>query len=301
MAKLSYHVPVMLEECIDFLKIDPNGVYVDCTYGGGSHSEAILKKLSKNGKLFAFDQDPDAEANVVQDERLVFIDGNFRHLKKLLKIHGVKEVDGILADLGVSSHQFDSAKRGFSYGSNEFLDMRMEPDVKLTAADILNKYRSEELVRVFSNYGEVRNSKTLAEAIVSFRAARRFKVVPDLNSVLDAVMLGDRFKYMAQVFQALRIEVNDELKALKDLLVQGGEVLKTNGRFVVMSYHSLEDKLVKNYFKTGNTEGEHEKDFYGNISKNFKLITKKPIVASDDEKKLNPRSTSSRLRVAEKI
>lgn len=301
MAKLSYHVPVMLEECIDFLKIDPNGVYVDCTYGGGSHSEAILKKLSKNGKLFAFDQDPDAEANVVQDERLVFIDGNFRHLKKLLKIHGIKEVDGILADLGVSSHQFDSAKRGFSYGSNEFLDMRMEPDLKLTAADILNKYRSEELVRVFSNYGEVRNSKTLAEAIVSFRAARRFKVVPDLNSVLDAVMLGDRFKYMAQVFQALRIEVNDELKALKDLLVQGGEVLKTNGRFVVMSYHSLEDKLVKNYFKAGNTEGEHVKDFYGNIAKNFKLITKKPIVASDDEKKLNPRSTSSRLRVAEKI
>jgi 16S rRNA (cytosine1402-N4)-methyltransferase len=203
--------------------------------------------------------------------------------------------------LGVSSHQLDAAKRGFSYGSDEFLDMRMEPDLKLTAADVLNKYSPEELLRVFSHYGEVRNSRTLSDAIVGARSSRKFKVVPDLLAVLESVMIGERYKYLAQVFQALRIEVNDEMKALKELLVQGGEVLGNGGRFVVLSYHSLEDRLVKNYFKAGNPEGEHEKDFYGNIKKSFNMLTKKPISPSDAERKMNPRSGSARLRVAEKI
>ena len=301
MSSKNYHVPVMLDECIEYLNIDPHGIYVDVTYGGGGHSKSILNQLGPEGRLYAFDQDPDAERNIIQDPRLVFIDGNFRHLKKLLKIHGVKQVDGILADLGVSSHQLDSAKRGFSYGSDEFLDMRMEPDQKLTAADILNKYTPEDLLRVMSNYGEVRNSKTLVDAITSARSLRKFKVVPDLLAVLETVMIGDRFRYMAQVFQALRIEVNDEMGALKDLLMQGGEILGSGGRFVVLSYHSLEDRLVKNYFKTGNTEGEHVKDFYGNIEKWFSQITKKPLEPNEVEKKNNPRSGSARLRVAEKL
>lgn len=301
MSEKVYHIPLMLNECIEYLNIDPHGIYVDVTYGGGGHSRSILNKLDSDGRLFAFDQDPDAERNIINDDRLVFIDGNFRHLKKLLKIHGVKEVNGILADLGVSSHQLDAAKRGFSYGSDEFLDMRMEPDLKLTAADVLNKYSPEELLRVFSHYGEVRNSRTLSDAIVGARSSRKFKVVPDLLAVLESVMIGERYKYLAQVFQALRIEVNDEMKALKELLVQGGEVLGNGGRFVVLSYHSLEDRLVKNYFKAGNPEGEHEKDFYGNIKKSFNMLTKKPISPSDAERKMNPRSGSARLRVAEKI
>lgn len=301
MSEKVYHIPVMLNECIEYLNIDPHGIYVDVTYGGGGHSRSILNKLDSDGRLFAFDQDPDAERNIINDDRLVFIDGNFRHLKKLLKIHGVKEVNGILADLGVSSHQLDAAKRGFSYGSDEFLEMRMEPDLKLTAADVLNKYSPEELLRVFSHYGEVRNSRTLSDAIVGARSSRKFKVVPDLLAVLESVMIGERYKYLAQVFQALRIEVNDEMKALKELLVQGGEVLGNGGRFVVLSYHSLEDRLVKNYFKAGNPEGEHEKDFYGNIKKSFNMLTKKPISPSDAERKMNPRSGSARLRVAEKI
>jgi len=301
MSEKVYHIPVMLNECIEYLNIDPHGIYVDVTYGGGGHSRSILNKLDSDGRLFAFDQDPDAERNIINDDRLVFIDGNFRHLKKLLKIHGVKEVNGILADLGVSSHQLDAAKRGFSYGSDEFLDMRMEPDLKLTAANVLNKYSPEELLRVFSHYGEVRNSRTLSDAIVGARSSRKFKVVPDLLAVLESVMIGERYKYLAQVFQALRIEVNDEMKALKELLVQGGEVLGNGGRFVVLSYHSLEDRLVKNYFKAGNPEGEHEKDFYGNIKKSFNMLTKKPISPSDAERKMNPRSGSARLRVAEKI
>ena len=291
----------MLNECIEYLNIDPHGIYVDVTYGGGGHSRSILNKLDSDGRLYAFDQDPDAERNIIKDERLVFIDGNFRHLKKLLKIHGVKQVNGILADLGVSSHQLDSAKRGFSYGSNEFLDMRMEPEQKLTAADVLNKYSPDDLLRVLSHYGEVRNSRTLADAIISARSLRKFKVVPDLIAVLEGVMIGDRYRYLAQVFQALRIEVNDEMKALKELLMQGGEVLSAKGRFVVLSYHSLEDRLVKNYFKAGNPEGEHEKDFYGNIKKSFFQLTKKPLEPSLEEKKINPRSGSARLRVAEKI
>lgn len=301
MSEKNYHVPVMLNECIEYLNIDPNGIYVDVTFGGGGHSKAILKHLGADGRLYAFDQDPDAATNVVKDERLIFVDGNFRELKKMLKVHGVRQVNGILADLGVSSHQLDAAKRGFSYGSDEFLDMRMQPGSSLTAADVLNKHTPDDLLKVFSHYGEVRNSRTLADAVVQARSQRKFKVVPDLLAVLETVMVGDRFKYLAQVFQALRIEVNDEMGALKDLLMQGGEVLAPGGRVVVMSYHSLEDRLVKNFFKAGNPEGEHDKDFYGNIKKNFKILTKKPVEPTLEERRSNTRSGSARLRVAEKI
>ncbi|HMG16001.1 MAG TPA: 16S rRNA (cytosine(1402)-N(4))-methyltransferase RsmH [Saprospiraceae bacterium] len=297
----SYHIPVLLKECIENLKIKPNGIYVDVTYGGGGHSKAILEHLGPEGSLIAFDQDPDVEANIIKDERLIFVNSNFRFLKRYLKLHGITEVDGILADIGVSSHQLDKAKRGFSYSSKEFLDMRMQPGTSLTAADILNRYDPQQLLNVFSTYGEIRNAKTLTEAVVQSRSLRKYKVVPDLVATLDAVMIGDKYKYMAQVFQALRIEVNDELGALKDLLQQGKEVLKPGGRFVVMSFHSLEDRLVKNYFKSGNFSGEHEKDFYGHIEKFFTIINKKPIEPTREELKQNPRSGSVKLRVVEKI
>jgi 16S rRNA (cytosine1402-N4)-methyltransferase len=296
-----YHIPVLLKESIENLKIDPHGIYVDATFGGGGHSRSILKHLGPKGRLIAFDKDPDAENNLPKDERLILVHANFRFLKRYLKLHGITEVDGILADIGVSSHQLDKAKRGFSYGSGEFLDMRMQPGSSLTAADILNRYQPSDLLRVFSTYGEIRNAKTLTEAIVQARALRKYKVVPDLVATIEPVMIGDRFKYLAQVFQALRIEVNDELGALKDLMTQGKEMLKHGGRFVVLSFHSLEDRLVKNFFKSGNFEGEHEKDFYGNIEKEFKTINKKPIEASQAELKENPRAGSVKMRVAEKI
>lgn len=296
-----YHIPVLLKESIENLKINPHGIYVDATFGGGGHSRSILDHLGPDGKLIAFDQDPDAENNLPKDERLIFVHANFRFLKRYLKLHGITEVDGILADIGVSSHQLDKAKRGFSYGSSEFLDMRMQPGSSLTAADILNRYQPSDLLKVFSTYGEIRNAKTLTEAIVQARALRKYKVVPDLVATIEPVMIGDRFKYLAQVFQALRIEVNDELGALKDLMVQGKDILKHGGRFVVLSFHSLEDRLVKNYFKSGNFEGEHEKDFYGNIEKEFRTINKKPIEASQSELRENPRAGSVKMRVAEKI
>ena len=296
-----YHIPVLLKEAIDNLNISPDGIYVDATFGGGGHSRAILEHLGPEGKLVAFDQDPDAENNLPKDERLIFVHSNFRFLKRYLKLHGIPQVDGILADIGVSSHQLDKAKRGFSYGSSEFLDMRMQPGNNLTAADILNRYQPSDLLKVFSEYGEIRNAKTLTDAIVNARGLRKYKVVPDLLATIEPIIFGDRFKYLAQVFQALRIEVNDELNSLKDLMLQGGEMLRPGGRFVVLSFHSLEDRLVKNFFKTGNFEGEHEKDFYGNIEKNFKIINKKPIEASVAELKVNPRAGSVKMRVAEKI
>ena len=251
-----YHVPVMLKECIEGLNIKPDGIYVDVTFGGGGHSRAILEKLGKNGRLIGFDQDEDALKNVPNDERFIFVQANFAEIKRFLRLHGYKQVDGILADLGVSSHQFDTAERGFSYRFDASLDMRMNQADELTAAKILNTYSVDNLQNVFSEYGEVRNSKTLAEAIVSNREVRPFQTINDFTMMLKPLVRGEEYKYFSQVFQALRIEVNQEMQVLQDFFHATVEVLKPEGRLVVLSYHSLEDRAAKNLFKTGNCAGE---------------------------------------------
>lgn len=296
-----YHQSVLLKESIDGLKLKAGGVYVDVTYGGGGHSLEILKQIGKEGKLFAFDQDVDAKRNKLDDERLILIQQNYRFLKNYLRFYGVEKVDGVLADLGVSSYQFDEAGKGFSLRFEGPLDMRMSKNNKLTAYKVLNEYEKEELVRVLKDYGEVKNAKKLADEIIKKREGGGLKTTSDLVGVADKCLIGKRNKYLAQVFQAIRIEVNDELNALKEMLEQTKEVLKTGGRAVVITYHSLEDRLVKNFFKTGNFEGVMKQDFYGNKLVDFKLINKKPILPTEEEITKNSRARSAKLRIAEKI
>ncbi|WP_428657843.1 16S rRNA (cytosine(1402)-N(4))-methyltransferase RsmH [Runella sp.] len=299
-----YHNPVLLEACLEGLEIHPEGVYVDVTFGGGGHSKAILAQLGEKGRLFAFDQDPDARANAqaIDDKRLTFVDANFRLLQKYLRLYGVKGVDGILGDLGVSSHQFDTPERGFSTRFDANLDMRMNTRGGSTARDIVNGYSSEELHRIFGMYGELQNAKTAAQAVVAARANKPIETVKELKDSLQrCVPRGKENKYFAQVFQALRIEVNDEMGALQDFLTQSAEVLKVKGRLVVMSYHSLEDRLVKNFIGKGKFYGEVEKDLFGNDLKPLQSITRKPIEASAEEIAQNSRARSAKLRIAEKL
>lgn len=296
-----YHKPVLAQESIDALAIKRNGVYVDATFGGGGHSKLILEKLDANGHLLGFDQDEDAVVNQLDDPRFTFVASNFRYLKKFLRLHGIKQVDGILADLGVSSHQLDEATRGFSYRFDSLLDMRMNQQEDLTAADVLNSRTVDELQQIFGWYGEVRNAKTLAKAIVAERRKKKIKTVGDLLLIVEPLVRGQRHRYLAQLFQALRIEVNDEMGALKDFLDNALAVLKPNGRIVMIAYHSLEDRLVKRFFKTGNVQGEVIKDDFGNIYRPFKIITKKAVLPSVEELKLNSRSRSAKMRVAVKV
>ena len=293
----------MLAECIDALEIRADGVYVDATFGGGGHSREILKHLT-SGRLIAFDQDDDArlEADKVEDRSFTFCHANFMYLKRYLKLNGVTQVDGVLADLGVSSHQIDSPERGFSTRFDGPLDMRMDTSVSQTAAVVLNTYSEEDLHKVFGMYGELRNARTVARLVVQRRVQKEFERTEDLKYALKEVApRGKENKYFAQVFQALRIEVNDEMKALEDFLHQCGEVIGTSGRLVVMSYHSLEDRMVKNYIQKGKVFGEVEKDLYGNVLKPFEAVNRKPLEASGEEIALNNRARSARLRVAKKI
>lgn len=297
----TYHIPVMLSECMEALAIKPDGIYVDVTFGGGGHSKEILSKLGPQGKLFAFDQDPDALQNALDDPRFILIHQNFQFLKNNLRLHGVKEVDGVLADLGVSSHQFDDASRGFSIRFDAELDMRMDQSRSLDAATILNTYSEEDLHRIFGMYGELRNAKTLAKTIVAARNREPIRSVQQLKNIVgDLVPRLKANKYFAQLFQAIRIEVNREMEALMDLLVQSAEVLKPGGRLVVMSYHSLEDRLVKNFMLKGKFSGEVDKDFYGNEIKPFTVLGRKPIEASEEEITRNGRARSAKLRVSVK-
>lgn len=296
-----YHIPVMLNECIEGLNIKPNGTYVDVTFGGGGHSKAILKKLSSDGRLFAFDVDNDAQNNSITDQRLALIQANFRYIKKFLRLHQVAKVDGILADFGISSHQIDDANRGFSLRFDAVLDMRMQQSQKLNAKTVVNTYDAKQLQHILGFYGEVPNAKTLANAIVESRAIEPINTTKQLVEICKKHIKGKENKYLAQVFQAIRIEVNDELNAIKEFLEQVKSLLHTNGRLVTLTYHSLEDKLVKNVIKTGNVEGNVEKDFYGKINRPFLLITKKPILANVQEITENSRARSAKLRIAEKI
>lgn len=297
-----YHIPVMLQACMDGLAIKPDGVYVDVTFGGGGHSREILNLLRPSGRLFAFDQDPDALENVIDDDRFQLIHQNFRFLKNNLRFAGVTQVDGILADLGISSHQIDDGSRGFSTRFDANLDMRMAQVGDLDAKKIVNEYSEEELHRIFGMYGEIINAKTLARAVVTARLIEPILTISQLKSIAEKVAPKRKEnRYYAQLFQALRIEVNRELEALEAFLQQSVEVLKPGGRLVVMSYHSLEDRLVKNFMQKGKFRGEVEKDFYGNEIKPFKVINRKVITASKDEIRENPRARSAKLRVAEKI
>jgi len=298
---MNYHTSVLLNESIEALHINPSGIYVDCTFGGGGHSRQIVGNLT-NGKVFAFDQDADAVKNTIRDERFTLIESNFRFLKRNLKLHDISEVDGILADLGVSSYQFDTAHRGFSFRFDAELDMRMNQRQTLMAKDVLNNYSEQDLLLIFQNYGEVINSKTLSQFIVEKRNEKLFTTTADFVERVENLVRGKyKEQYLAQVFQALRIEVNDELNALKDMLKQSYEVLKPGGRIAVITFHSLEDRIVKHFFKTGNFEGIHEKDHFGNITKYFIPVNKKPIEADSEELKNNNRARSAKLRVAQKI
>ncbi|HUH34085.1 MAG TPA: 16S rRNA (cytosine(1402)-N(4))-methyltransferase RsmH [Daejeonella sp.] len=296
-----YHNPVMLTECIEGLAIKPDGVYVDVTFGGGGHSREILKNLNAKGRLLAFDQDADAQNNIPNDDRLTFIDQNFRYLKNNCRLQGAMPVDGILADLGVSSHQFDQPERGFSIRFDADLDMRMDQSTTLTAKEVINTYSEEDLHRIFGLYGEIKNAKTLAKTICTARLNAPIDTVAALKeAIAKQTPRGKENKYLAQVFQALRIEVNQELEALREFLEQSVEVLKPGGRLVVMSYHSLEDRLVKNFIATGKFRGEVEKDFYGNPIKPLEAVTRKAVTASEEEIRLNNRARSAKLRIAEK-
>ncbi|MEO1258738.1 MAG: 16S rRNA (cytosine(1402)-N(4))-methyltransferase RsmH [Bacteroidota bacterium] len=294
---MSYHLPVMAKECIEALDIQRDGCYIDATFGGGGHSRLILKELGKEGRLLAFDQDDDVVENLIEDERFIFCHHNFRFLKRFLRLHGILQVDGILADLGVSSHQLNVPERGFSFRFDAALDMRMNQGYELTAAALLNSYSVNELQNVFGKYGEVRNARTLAQKIVEARGAKPLQTIADLLRVVDPLVRGQRNKYLAKVFQALRIEVNDEIGALYEFLKDSLEVLKPRGRLVVLSYHSLEDRPVKNLLKTGNVEGKVVKDFFGQIERPFELLYKGVKTPSDREMAENPRSRSAKLRV----
>ena len=296
----NYHTTVLLNEAIEGLNIRPNGVYVDATFGGGGHSRLILESLGDKGKLIGFDQDDDVRSQIIDNEHFIFLNHNFRELKRMLRFSAIRRVDGILADLGVSSHQFDEPERGFSYRFDAPLDMRMNQAEGTTAADILNRYTAENLQKLLSEYGEVRNARTLANAIVAARVGKSYHNISDLLAVSDPLSMGDKMRYRSQVFQALRMEVNDEIGALKDFLQQSLEVLSAGGRLAVITFHSIEDRIVKNFMKSGNFDGEFESDFYGNITRPFTLITRKPIEPSAEEIRNNSRSRSAKLRVAEK-
>ncbi|MBN8835784.1 MAG: 16S rRNA (cytosine(1402)-N(4))-methyltransferase RsmH [Sphingobacteriia bacterium] len=297
-----YHVPVLFTETLDGLNIRPDGVYVDCTFGGGGHSKGILQRLGENGKLIAFDQDVDAKQNVPDDKRILFVPHNFRHLHRFLKLHHIPKVDGLMADLGVSSHQFDEGERGFSIRFDGPLDMRMNVQQALTAENIVTTYSEQQLHLLFEQYGEVSNAKTLARHIVQNRTQMPAQTILQFKALISPVVKGNPNKYLAQVFQALRIEVNDELGALKDLLQQVLETLLPGGRAAIITFHSLEDRMVKNFFRGGEEDDEQENPFLPNKKeKQFRLVNKKPITASQDELKKNPRSRSAKLRIAEKI
>ena len=294
----TYHVPVMLKEAVDSLSIKPDGVYVDCTFGGGGHSREILARLDENGRLYAFDQDPDVKANLTADTRLVFIPHNFRHLSRFLRLYQIQQVDGILADLGVSSHQFDQPSRGFSIRFDAQLDMRMDNTEGITAAELIKHSSVEKLQWIFQEFGEVTNAKTLANLLVTHVQQQPIGTVNDLKTVIAPIVKGNPNKYFAQVFQALRMKVNDEVGALSDLLQQAANLLMPGGRFAVITFHSIEDRLVKNFFKTGAIEEQEADPVYGTRQASpFVLLTKKPIEPSSAEVKNNPRSRSARLRV----
>ncbi len=296
-----YHVPVLFHETMDALQVKPGGVYVDCTFGGGGHSRGILDKLGSGGKLVAFDQDADAGKNIPEDERVIFVQNNFRHIQRFLRLHGFPKVDGLLADLGVSSHQFDEADRGFSTRFDGPLDMRMDQRQENTASDILKKFTEQQLHKMFEQYGEVTNSKTLAKQIVQQRNNNSLQTIAHLKAIISPVVKGNPNKYLAQVFQALRIEVNDEMGALKEMLQQIPAVLKPGGRAAIITFHSIEDRLVKNFFKNGTFDEQNENPLLPDKQKNeLKIITKKPIIAGAEEVKRNPRSRSAKLRVAER-
>ena len=300
--EVCYHIPVMLNECMEGLAIKPDGVYVDVTFGGGGHSREILSRLGKKGTLYGFDQDADAENNIPEDDRFVFVRSNFRYLSNFMRFHGETEIDGLLADLGVSSHHFDDKDRGFSFRFQGMLDMRMNTRAGKTAADILNTYTEEALSTLFYLYGELKNSRKLASVIVRARETKPLETTDEFLALITPYIGKDKEKKMlAQVFQALRIEVNDEMRALREMLQQAMRLLKPGGRLVVMTYHSLEDRLVKNFFKSGNFEGTISQDFFGNIQSPFRLINNKVITPSSEEVEVNPRSRSAKLRIAEKL
>ena len=299
----AYHLPVLLQETLDGLAIKPEGVYVDLTFGGGGHSRGILERLGPKGRLFAFDQDSDARRNLPDDPRIAFLPHNFRHIGRFLRLHEAAPVDGILADLGVSSHQFDEGQRGFSFRFDGDMDMRMDQRQTLTAHDVVNTRTEQQLHKLFEQYGEVTNAKTLARTIVQVRQTVSLKTIPNFKSALNSVVKGNPNKYFAQVFQALRIEVNDELGALKEMLQQVPGLLSTGGRVAIITFHSLEDRLVKNFFKKGSFEDEDPSDPFGQSTAPplLKAITRKPVIPGDTELRQNPRSRSAKLRVAERI
>lgn len=296
-----YHNPVLLKKSVDDLITNPDGIYVDCTFGGGGHSREILKRLSGKGKLFAFDQDLDALANSIDDERFTLINQNFRFLENSLLMHGIGQVDGILADLGVSSHQFDEAERGFSTRSDAPLDMRMNVMQSLDAKKVVNEYEEEQLADLFYYYGELREARKLARTIAHERKQKKVETTEDLKKMFSFIPPHKQNKFFAQVFQAIRIEVNEELEVLKEMLVQSYRILKPEGRLVVISYHSLEDRLVKRFLKNGMFEGEPERDIYGNYQKAFELLQSKAVIPDEDEIEENSRARSAKMRVGIKI
>ena len=297
----TYHIPVLLHESIEGMNLQPGGVYVDVTFGGGGHSKEILRQMDKDCRLLSFDQDEDAERNIVKDERFTFVRSNFRYLHNFLRYYDVDGIDGLLADLGVSSHHFDDSERGFSFRFDGNLDMRMNKRSGMTAADIVNTYEEEKLADLFYLYGELKNSRKLASTLVKARTKKQFVTISDFLEVVKPLYGREREKKeLAKVFQALRIEVNQEMEALKEMLYAAADALKPGGRLVVITYHSLEDRMVKNIMKTGNIEGKAEQDFFGNIQSPFRLVNNKVIVPSDEEINANPRSRSAKLRIAEK-
>ena len=297
----TYHVPVLLNESIEGMNLQPEGIYVDVTFGGGGHSKEILRQGDESIRLFSFDQDEDAEQNIVDDKRFTFVRSNFRYLYNFLRYHGVESVDGILADLGVSSHHFDDSERGFSFRFEGKLDMRMNKRAGMTAADVVNTYDEERLADIFYLYGELKNSRKLASSIIKARATKPIVTIGDFLEIVKPMFGREREKKeLAKVFQALRIEVNQEMEALKEMLSAATEALKPGGRLVVITYHSLEDRIVKNFMKTGNAAGKSEQDFFGNMQTPFRLVNNKVIVASEEEVTRNPRSRSAKLRIAEK-
>ena len=301
MEEAVYHVPVLLKECVDGLVVNPAGIYADVTFGGGGHSRAIVSRLDAAGHLYGFDQDADAEANIVADGRFTFVRSNFRYLKNWMRYYGVEQLDGLLADLGVSSHHFDDAERGFSFRFDGKLDMRMNQRARLTAADVLNDYAEERLADIFYLYGELKNSRKLASVIVKARTGQKIETIGEFLEIIKPLFGREREKKeLAKVFQALRIEVNQEMEALKEMLMAATEALKPGGRLVVITYHSLEDRMVKNIMKTGNVEGKATQDFFGNLQTPFRLVNNKVIVPDEDEITRNPRSRSAKLRIAEK-
>ena len=298
----TYHVPVLLQESIDGLNIKSDGIYVDVTFGGGGHSREILSRLGKNGHLYSFDQDADAEKNIIADDRFTFVRSNFRYLRNWIRYYGVEAIDGLLADLGVSSHHFDDETRGFSFRFDAPLDMRMNKRAGKTAADIVNEYDEAKLADVFFLYGELKNSRRIANAIAAYRQQKRIETTGDLMAATEKLMRTEKEKKdLARLFQALRIEVNHEMDALRDMLNSASQLLKSGGRLSVITYHSLEDRIVKNVMKAGNAEGKIEKDFFGRVSSPFRLVNNKVITPQEDELQNNPRSRSAKLRIAERI